>query len=67
MTIRGVTKPLTWDVTATFSDAQIAGTATTAFTFADFGLSVPRVFIGLSMEETIWLNVDFQLGVTTTG
>jgi polyisoprenoid-binding protein YceI len=67
MTVRGVTKPLTWDVTATFSDAQVAGAATTAFTFADFGLSVPRVFLVLSVEETIRLKVDFQLSVTRAG
>ena len=62
-TVRGVTKLLTWEVTATFSDAQVSGTATTSFTFADFGMSAPRVFVVLSVQETIRLRVQFILSI----
>jgi polyisoprenoid-binding protein YceI len=38
MTIHGVTKPVTFDTTATMSGGTLTGTATTAFTFEDFGM-----------------------------
>ena len=39
MTIHGVTKPVTFDTTATMSSGTLTGTATTAFTFEDFGMT----------------------------
>jgi hypothetical protein len=37
------------------------GSAVTSFTFADFGMTVPRVSVVLSVEETIKLELDFHL------
>jgi len=60
MTIRGVTKPLTWDVTARFDGGKVAGLATTAFKFGLFNMSVPRVAVVLSVEDNIRLEIDFS-------
>jgi polyisoprenoid-binding protein YceI len=62
MTVHGVTKQSTWDVTAQVMDGQaLVGTAKTSFTFGDFGMSSPRVPVVLSVEETIRLEMDFNL------
>ncbi len=39
MTIHGVTKPVTFDATATMNGGTLTGTATTAFIFEDFGMT----------------------------
>jgi len=39
MTIHGVTKPVTLDTTATMNGGTLSGTATTSFTFEDFGMT----------------------------
>ncbi len=39
MTIHGVTKPVSFDTTATMNDGTLTSTATTAFTFEDFGMT----------------------------
>jgi len=45
MTIHGVTKPITFDTTATMQSGAVSGTATTTFTFEDFGMSPPNLSI----------------------
>jgi polyisoprenoid-binding protein YceI len=61
LTVKGVTRPTTWDVTATLKDNVIRGTAATRFTFADFSLTQPRVPIVLSVADTIGLEYDFVM------
>lgn len=61
LTIRGVTRPVTWDVTARAAGSGIAGTARTNFTFDDFGLDKPRVASVLSVADEIRLEYDFSL------
>jgi polyisoprenoid-binding protein YceI len=61
MTIRGVTRPLTLDVQAAFNGKNITGVATASFTFADFEITKPRVFLVLSVEDAIKLKVEFTL------
>ena len=61
MTIHGVTRPITWDVTATFSDQEVSGVASTSFRFEEFNMSIPRVFSVLSVENNIRLEVSFRL------
>ena len=61
LTVHGTTKSVTWDVTATVTNgSELSGTATTSFTFADFGLQQPRVPVVLSVEDTIKLELDFH-------
>jgi polyisoprenoid-binding protein YceI len=64
LTIRDVTKQVTWDVTGEIQDSQTgkaSGSAKTSFTFADFNLNQPRVPSVLSIADTITLEVDVVL------
>lgn len=61
LTVRGVTRPTNWQVTARFNGNQITGSASTSFTFADFELTQPRVPVLLSVSDTIKLEYDFTL------
>lgn len=60
LTVHGVTRPTTWQVTAHAEGRDIVGTAATAFTFKDFGLEQPRVPIVLSVADTVKLEYDFR-------
>ena len=60
LTVHGVTRPTTWNVTARADGSAVVGTATTAFTFKDFALDQPRVPVVLSVADTIKLEYDFR-------
>ena len=60
LTIHGTTRPTTWQVTAAGGADGYRGTAKTTFTFADFGLTKPRVAVVMSVEDTIGLEYDFH-------
>ncbi len=57
MTIHGVTKPVTFDTTATMSGGNVTGTATTTFKFQDFGMTPPSVSIATA-TDTIKLDMN---------
>jgi len=61
LTIREVTRPITWQVTARAADGTYSGTATTEFTFGTFELDIPRVASVLSIRDNIRLEYDFLL------
>jgi polyisoprenoid-binding protein YceI len=61
LTVRGVTRPTLWNVTARFGEGVVTGAATTSFTFDDFSLQQPRVPVVLSVADTIRLEYDFRL------
>ncbi|HEY9516356.1 MAG TPA: YceI family protein [Gemmatimonadaceae bacterium] len=61
LTVRGVTRPTTWRVSAKFGAAGISGTASTGFTFEDFEMAKPRVASVLSVADSIHLEYDFKL------
>jgi polyisoprenoid-binding protein YceI len=61
LTVHGVTKPTTWQVDAKFDGGSVSGTAATTFSFADFGLTQPRVPVVLSVADTIKLEYTFSL------
>ena len=61
MTIHGVTSEVTWDVTASFTDSEVIGTAVTSFPFGMFGMEPPRVFLVLSVADNIRLEIDFNM------
>jgi polyisoprenoid-binding protein YceI len=50
-TVRGTTKPVTWAVTATFTPNKVTGSATTPFTFSEFGMQAPHTMIALSVQD----------------
>ncbi len=61
LTVKGVTRPATWKVTATVDGDQLTGRAVTRFTFADFRLLQPKVSILLGVADTIALEYDFAM------
>src|SRR3954462_4502096 len=63
LTVKGVTKPTTWIVNARYLPTAVVGTAATAFTFADFSITQPRVPVVLSVADTIKLEGDFNFAV----
>lgn len=67
LTIHGVTKPSTWEVTAQASGTAIIGKAVTRIQFGDFGMQQPRVAIVLSVVDDIKLEYDFNLVRETPG
>lgn len=61
LTIRDVTKSVTWDVTGTIQGDQATGVATTSFPFAEFNLPQPSVPIVLSIVDKITLQAKLIL------
>jgi polyisoprenoid-binding protein YceI len=61
LTVRGVTRPTTWRVTAKVANGEVSGSAATKFAFADFEMPKPQVRSVLSVADTIALEYDFRL------
>jgi polyisoprenoid-binding protein YceI len=61
LTVKGVTRPTTWDVTAQFDGETITGSAATRFTFADFELKKPSVSVILTLADELKLEYRFTL------
>ena len=61
LTVRGVTRPVAWTVTARFDQGAIIGQARTEFTFEQFELTKPRLARLLSVADEIRLEYDFRL------
>jgi len=61
LTLRDVTKQVTWDVTGKVQGNEFTGQATTSFTFEDFNLTQPRVPVVLSIQDNIKLEVNIDL------
>jgi len=61
LTVRGVTRPTTWNGTVQFKDGAVSGSAATAFTFDDIQMEQPRVPVLLSVADTIRLEITFNL------
>jgi polyisoprenoid-binding protein YceI len=61
LTVRGVTRPVSWAVTATIVNGALRGEARTQFTFADFDITKPRVASVLSVDDDIRLEYSFFL------
>jgi len=61
LVLKGVPHPTVWNVTARAEGTDVAGTATTAFTFKDVGLDQPKVPVVLSVADTIKLEYDFRI------
>jgi polyisoprenoid-binding protein YceI len=59
LTLKDVTKPTTWTVTATASPTGLTGTAKTSFNFDVFGLTKPRVPVVARVDDPITLELDF--------
>ncbi len=60
LTVHGATHPVTWTVSAHEEGDDIIGTASTKFTFQDFGMDPPKKAIVLSVMDTVKLEYDFH-------
>jgi polyisoprenoid-binding protein YceI len=60
LTVHGVTKPVTWQVTAQFADGAVTGNATTNVKITDFGMTPPKVGPVLSIEDALTLELAFS-------
>jgi polyisoprenoid-binding protein YceI len=60
LTVHGVTRPTTWDATATFADDQVTGSAATTVLISDFGMEPPKAGPVLSIEDAVRLELDIQ-------
>jgi polyisoprenoid-binding protein YceI len=60
LTLKGVTKPTTWSVTATANESGMTGSAKTSFTFSEFEIAVPRVPVVARVDDPITLELDFN-------
>lgn len=61
LTVKGVTRPTTWDVAARVVDGVVTGIAKTTFTFDQFQMTKPRVGSVLSVADDIRLEYEFRL------
>jgi polyisoprenoid-binding protein YceI len=61
LVLKGVAHPTVWNITARAEGQDVAGSATTAFTFKDVGLEQPKVPVVLSVADTIRLEYDFRI------
>ena len=61
LTVKDVTRPVTWNATASFDGPRVSVRARTVFRFADFGLRVPRVSVVLGVEDDIKLEADLTM------
>ncbi|MCB8983967.1 MAG: YceI family protein [Ardenticatenaceae bacterium] len=60
LTIRDVTQPVTFAVTATaVSDSQITGTATAVVSRTDYNLNIPQVPNVANVEDEVELTINF--------
>lgn len=64
-TVHGTTAPTTWAVVATFAPDKVTGTATTPFTFTEFGMQPPHTMIALSVQNNGVLTLQFTATRTT--
>lgn len=61
LTVRDVTRPTTWQATATVDGERLRLQAYTTITFDDFEMRQPTVALVLSIEPSIRLDVDLAL------
>lgn len=66
MTVHGTTASTTWAVDAAFAADKVTGTATTPFTFTEFGMTAPHTMIALSVQNNGTLTLEFSATKATT-
>jgi polyisoprenoid-binding protein YceI len=59
LTIREVTQPATFDVTATYQDGTVTGTATTTTLMSNFGITPPDFANTLTVADEFQIQIDF--------
>jgi polyisoprenoid-binding protein YceI len=67
LTIREITRQLTWDVAAQIDQSSVTGEASAHFTFDTFDIEKPKLLFILSIEDQIDVVVDFTASLKQTG
>jgi polyisoprenoid-binding protein YceI len=60
LTVHGVTKPVTWDVTAQFQGTSVSGDAIANVNISDFGMTPPKAGPVLSIQDGLTLELNFN-------
>jgi polyisoprenoid-binding protein YceI len=60
LTVHGVTRSVTWQVSAQFGAGQVSGDATTQVNISDFGMTPPKAGPVLSIQDGLTLELAFQ-------
>ncbi len=60
LTVHGVTKPVTWQITAQFAASTVSGDATANVNITDFGMQPPKAGPVLSIEDALILELAFS-------
>ena len=60
LTLHGVTRPTTWQATATFGESELTGNATTTVLLTEFGMEPPRAGPVVSIEDAVRLELDVK-------
>ena len=66
ITIRDVTKPVTFDVTGALQGDTVTGTATTLIYMKDFGFEAPNIAGVLTVQDGVTLTVNFTAKEATS-
>jgi polyisoprenoid-binding protein YceI len=64
LTVRQTTRAVTWDVSATFQNEKLWGTAKTFILMADFGVEPPNIANILIVKDGVTLTLDFVMRPT---
>jgi polyisoprenoid-binding protein YceI len=59
LTVHGVTKPVTWQVTSQFARGTVSGDATADVNISDFGMTPPKAGPVLSIQDGLTLELNF--------
>jgi polyisoprenoid-binding protein YceI len=59
MTIREITQPATFNITAKLEDGTVTGTATAALLMSDFGITPPDFANTLTVDDAFEVKIDF--------
>ena len=60
LTIKNVSKEVTWNVSSEFDGNKLAGVAKTEFKFDFFEIKIPKVFVVVSVKNLIQLEIEFE-------
>jgi protocatechuate 3,4-dioxygenase beta subunit/polyisoprenoid-binding protein YceI len=61
MTIRDITRPMTFDVTAKLAGDTLTGTATGQLKMTDFGIDPPNLLGFVKVEDEVMITVNFTM------
>ena len=60
LTVHGVTRAVTWQVTTRFGDSEVSGDASTQINISDFGMTPPKAGPVLSIQDGVTLELAFR-------